>query len=442
MMGRRAVLLITDAVGHTYEYPLSGHSTLGRNTLGNNIDIGFNGGGVSRTHGDVFPHGDGYYYRDLGSRNGSYVNGARRLNPMEPYGLTHGDMITLGSAAANGGVGFRFITRAANDVNRVSAPRMQPSPNPAPAAPRMQPSRNPAAASPQGTPPPSHGSSPASVNVRAPKLKVNIAERTVQKGFKKITLLKDIRLTIAQGEMVMVLGGSGAGKTTLMNAIMGYERATGRIVFGQTDIYKEYSTMKYRIGYVPQQDLLRAKDTVYDTLRNAAKMKMPARTSESERRRRVLEVLKLLGLQRESAALVSKLSGGQRKRLSIAVEYIADPSLFFLDEPDSGLDGAMSKSLTQQLRGIADQGKIIMVITHSPDRVSGLYDKAVILAKSAVDNVGHLAYFGSIPGAFSFFETNSLEGVVKRINRADEGGDGKSDFYIEKYKKLQRGGNE
>jgi ABC-type multidrug transport system ATPase subunit len=162
-------------------------------------------------------------------------------------------------------------------------------------------------------------------------------------------------------------------------------------------------------------------------------MKLSRSMGEDQRDERVELVLELLGLQREQNSLASKLSGGQRKRLSIAVEYISNPSLFFLDEPDSGLDGIMARSLNENLRDIADSGKIVMVITHSPDRIADLYDKVIVLAKSTEDNCGHLAFFGSIPDAFLFFDADSLEGVVKRINRPDEGGDGKSDFYIKKH---------
>jgi ABC-type multidrug transport system ATPase subunit len=246
-------------------------------------------------------------------------------------------------------------------------------------------------------------------------------------------LLQNINMTIQSGEMVLILGGSGAGKTTFMNAVMGYEKAEGRIMHGDTDIYEDFESMKYKIGFVPQQDLIRTSDSVYDTLSNAAEMKMPKGTTKEERSARIEKVLETLGLQRERNSLVSKLSGGQKKRLSIAVEYIANPSLFFLDEPDSGLDGIMSKSLMQNLRNIADEGKIVMVISHAPDRASELFNKVVVLAKSVQDNCGHLAFFGSIQEAKDFFETDSLEGVVKRINRADEGGDGLSDYYIQKY---------
>lgn len=271
------------------------------------------------------------------------------------------------------------------------------------------------------------------------QLVIRIAERSVKQLFKKHVILQDINLSINPGEMVLILGGSGAGKTTFFNAVMGYEKAKGQILHGDVDIYKDYNKMKYQIGFVPQQDLIRDEDTVYNTLDNSAKMKMPKGTTAQELKERIDYVLELLGLQRERNSLVKKLSGGQKKRLSIAIEFIANPSLFFLDEPDSGLDGVMATSLMENLRVIADEGKIVMIITHAPDRVAHLFDKVIVLAKSSVTNSGHLAYYGNISDAKAFFDTDSLEGIVRRINRPDEGGDGKSDYYIEKYKDLTKG---
>lgn len=267
----------------------------------------------------------------------------------------------------------------------------------------------------------------------AKKLTINITERSVMQRFKKIALLQDINLTVANGEMVLILGGSGAGKTTFINAVMGYEKAHGKITYNDTDIYQEYEQMKYEIGFVPQQDLLRGNDTVYDTLSNAAEMKLPRSLTVEQREQQITNVLEELGLKRERETLVSKLSGGQRKRLSIAVEFIANPSLFFLDEPDSGLDDIMGRGLMENLRAIADKGKIIMVITHSPQRAADLFDKVIVLAKSSKDNCGHLAFFGSAKEALEFFDVDSFKGIVKKINRADENGDGLADYYIEKY---------
>lgn len=271
-------------------------------------------------------------------------------------------------------------------------------------------------------------------------LAIQIVERNVFQRFKKRTLLKDINLTVHPGEMVLILGGSGAGKTTFMNAVMGYEKAEGRILHGSTDIYNQYEQMKYEIGYVPQQDLLRDSDTVYDTLLNAAEMRLPVKLTDTERVCRVCEVMDTLGLTRERDNLIVKLSGGLRKRVSIGIELIADPSLFFLDEPDSGLDGIVARELLDCLRLIADQGKIVMVITHSPDRVPENFNKVIVLAKGVKDNCGHLAFYGSIADAREFFEAETMEAVVRRVNRADEGGEGRSDYFIERFREARRKG--
>lgn len=265
------------------------------------------------------------------------------------------------------------------------------------------------------------------------QLVIDITERSVMQRFKKMMLLQNINITVSGGEMILILGGSGAGKTTFINAVMGYEKAEGKIIYNDTDIYEEYEKMKYEIGFVPQQDLLRGSDTVYDTVSNAAEMKLPKSLDYDARVEKIEFVLNELGLSREKATLVSKLSGGQKKRLSIAVELISDPSLFFLDEPDSGVDDIMGRGLMENLRTIADKGKIVMLITHSPERAADLFDKVIVLAKSLKDNCGHLAFFGSVKDAFSFFGVSSFREIVKRINRPDENGEGLSDYYIEKY---------
>ncbi|MCD8196208.1 MAG: ATP-binding cassette domain-containing protein, partial [Lachnospiraceae bacterium] len=268
-------------------------------------------------------------------------------------------------------------------------------------------------------------------------LSIYIEERNVWHRMKKKTLLRDINIEIPRGSFVLILGGSGAGKTTFMNAVMGYEKADGQILYQNTDLYAEYKKMKYEIGYVPQQDMLRMNDTVYDTLLNAARMRL-SNLSEEEYADNVQTTMTTLGLEREQDSLVGKLSGGQRKRLSIAVEYIGNPSLFFLDEPDSGLDGAMARALMKNLRAIADEGKIVMVISHSPDRAFQLFDQVIVLAKDSRDNCGHLAYTGSPKDACAFFDAEDLEHIVQRINRPDEGGDGLADYYIRRYE-AQRG---
>lgn len=263
-------------------------------------------------------------------------------------------------------------------------------------------------------------------------LTVNINKRTTRKGFTTKTMLKDIRLAIEPGKMVLLLGGSGAGKTTFFNAITGYEKADASILLNGVDVYKRFDKMKYEIGLVPQQDLLRYNDTVYNTLMDAAALRLPTSVSKEERAKRVEEVMELFGLSAIRNNIISKQSGGQKKRISIAMEYISDPSLFILDEPDSGLDGILARELMQRLHDISREGKIVIVITHTPDRVIDLFDQIIVLAKDS-KRTGRLVYFGDIDKAKEFFGKDKMEDIVKVINRPDEGGEGRTDELVEKF---------
>ncbi len=267
-------------------------------------------------------------------------------------------------------------------------------------------------------------------------LSIFIDERAVHSHFRKQVLLKDIYLEIEPGSMVLILGGSGAGKTTFVNAVTGYEKAKAKIQSGKVDFYRDYKDVKYQIGFVPQADLLRGDDTVSATLMNAAQMRLPSGVSESEREKKVRDTLALFGLEEFAGSPVSKLSGGQRKRLSICVEYISDPSLFILDEPDSGLDGVMARELMERLKTISREGKIVMVITHQPDRAADLFDKVIVLAKGGEQRVGQLAFYGTVPQCRAFFGVNTMEQVVKSVNAVSEGGLGEADYFIAKYRKL------
>ncbi len=270
--------------------------------------------------------------------------------------------------------------------------------------------------------------------IQGSDLMIKIDERAVHKGLRKMKLLEDINLSIDPGEMVMILGGSGAGKSTFVNAVTGYEKAKASITEGDLDFYRNYGQVKHRIGFVPQENLLREEDTVGSTLKNAADMRLPESMDAEEKERRITAMLETFGLSGKEKELVSKLSGGQKKRLSICTEFIASPSLFILDEPDSGLDGIMARELMENLRLIACQGKIVMVITHAPDRVADLFDKVIVLARSSDEKVGKLAFYGEVQESLDFFGVNSLEDVVKRINAANEGGEGRADEFIEKYR--------
>lgn len=263
-------------------------------------------------------------------------------------------------------------------------------------------------------------------------LTVDIRSRWVNIFFRKKVLLRDIHLSIAPGHMVLLLGGSGAGKTVFLDAISGYEKADADILLSGGNIYKQYKKMQYLVGYAPQKDTMRGMDTIYNTLMDAARLRLPQDTRASERRDRVEEVMGIFGLTPSRGSLIDKLSGGQKKRVSIAMELLSNPSLFILDEPDSGLDGVMARELMKALRGIADQGKIIIVITHTPDRVIDLFDDVIVLAKDS-KRIGRLAYFGPIDEAKCFFDRDSMEEVVKTINPPSVGGEGRAEEFIARY---------
>ncbi|MBR1407938.1 MAG: ABC transporter ATP-binding protein [Clostridia bacterium] len=269
-------------------------------------------------------------------------------------------------------------------------------------------------------------------------LTVNLKERTVTEFFQKKILLRDIHMNIPMGHMVLLLGGSGAGKTTFLNAVNGYEKADAQVLLNSRNLYKQYKKMQYEIGFVPQQELMRGKDSVKATLMDAARLRMPFDVPASERKQRVEDVMEIFGLKPLEGTLVDKLSGGQKKRVSIAMEFISNPSLFILDEPDSGLDGVMARELMNQLRKIADTGKIVIVITHTPDRVIDLFDDVIVLAKDSA-RTGRLAFYGSIEKARAFFGKQSMEEIVKGINSVAEGGEGRADEFIARYAEVQHG---
>ena len=250
---------------------------------------------------------------------------------------------------------------------------------------------------------------------------MDLFERTAKDFGKTHYLLKDISLDIPKGSLVLLLGGSGAGKTTLVNAIIGYEKAKARMTLNGADIYKDYAHMKYKIGFVPQKNLMRGNDTVLQTVDDAAELRLPSAVSTAERKSRVQEVMDLLGLQ--------------LRRISIAMELVSDPELFVLDEPDSGLDGVIAREIFSKLRAIADEGRIVIVITHTPDRVIDLFDKVIVLARDS-GRVGRLAFYGSPQEARDFFGKETMEDVVMSVNSKEQGGEGLAEHYIERYAAL------
>jgi ABC-type multidrug transport system ATPase subunit len=216
---------------------------------------------------------------------------------------------------------------------------------------------------------------------------------------KDLNILKDISLVFKPREFIVVVGQSGGGKSTLLDSIAGYRPATqGQVFVNNTDIYRHFDAIRNDIGYVPQKDIIHMELTVYQALDYAAQLRMPADTTPEERHKRLIEVLENLDLVHRKDVQISGLSGGQQKRVSIGVELLTKPGLFFLDEPTSGLDPGTETALMQLMRRLADQGRTIVLITHATKNVM-LADKVVFLARG-----GFLAWFGPPEEALEYFD--------------------------------------
>jgi len=217
---------------------------------------------------------------------------------------------------------------------------------------------------------------------------------------KDLNILQDISVALKPREFIVVVGQSGGGKSTFVDAVAGYRPATppSRVLVNDIDIYTHFDAIRNEIGFVPQKDIIHMELTTYQALDYAAQLRMPADTSVEERHRRVMEVLEDLDLTHRKDLQISRLSGGQQKRVSIAVELLTKPGLFFLDEPTSGLDPGTETALMQLMRRLADQGRTIILITHATKNVM-LADKVIFLARG-----GYLAWFGPPDEALDYFD--------------------------------------
>jgi ABC-type multidrug transport system ATPase subunit/pSer/pThr/pTyr-binding forkhead associated (FHA) protein len=216
---------------------------------------------------------------------------------------------------------------------------------------------------------------------------------------KDLNILQDISVVFQPREFIVVVGQSGGGKTTLVDAVAGYRPAThGAVQVNDIDVYENFDAIRNDIGYVPQKDIIHMELTVFQALDYAARLRMPPDTTEDERHQRINEVLEDLDLTHRRDTQISELSGGQIKRVSIGVELLTKPGLFFLDEPTSGLDPGTETAFMQLMRRLADQGRTIVLITHATKNVM-LADKVVFLARG-----GYLAWFGPPEEALEYFD--------------------------------------
>lgn len=207
--------------------------------------------------------------------------------------------------------------------------------------------------------------------------------------------LDDVSLAIEPGQFVALVGGSGAGKSTMMRTLLGLEQPTKGIVYlNGEDLRKNFNLYRTQIGYVPQDDIIHRELTVGEVLTYAAKLRLPP---DTDIKKVVEKTLQDVEMAHRRNALISELSGGQRKRVSIGVELLADPKLFFLDEPTSGLDPGLDKKMMQLLRKLANQGRTVILVTHATANIK-LCDRVVFLGLG-----GRLCYFGPPSDCLQFF---------------------------------------
>jgi ABC-type multidrug transport system ATPase subunit len=224
----------------------------------------------------------------------------------------------------------------------------------------------------------------------------------IEKWYSKTAkILQDVTISIYPKEFVALVGASGAGKSTLMNTLTGFNPANGaksRVLVNGKNLYTHIDEYRSEMGYVPQEDIIHRELTVYRALDYAAQLRMPADTTKKERHQRVMEVIEELGLKKQWQNPLTALSGGQRKRVSMGVELLTKPGLFFLDEATSGLDPGTETEMMELLRDLADGGRTVILVTHATKNVM-MCDQVVFLAKG-----GYLAFYGPPNEALDYFE--------------------------------------
>ncbi|NUU26386.1 MAG: ATP-binding cassette domain-containing protein, partial [Streptomycetaceae bacterium] len=226
------------------------------------------------------------------------------------------------------------------------------------------------------------------------------------------TLLHNVSFPIGERTLLAVVGTSGAGKSTLLKALTGaLPVSSGNVLYDGRDMFAQFAELRQRIGLVPQDDILHKQLTVRQALRYAARLRFPEDTEKSERNRRVEEVIADLGLTERAELPIHKLSGGQRKRVSVAVELLTKPSLLYLDEPTSGLDVGSAGDLMDNLRNLADDGRTVITVLHDLDSAE-VCDRLLVLVTG-----GYVAYYGPPGEALAYFGKENWRDAFKMLNR-------------------------
>ena len=332
-------------------------------------DIVIDNPNISLNHAKIVKENGIYYIYDLNSTNGTFVND-KRITQKEI--VNDGDKITLGL--------YSFVFQEEEDKNLTLI-----------------------------------NISYKGFRVDVKNVSLSVKTKDEENNSIEKTLLDEINFTIYPGEMVGLMGLSGAGKTTLLKILSGYTKPSkGEVLINGKDLYEYYDNIKNFIGYVPQDDIVHAELTVYEALFYSSKLRLSSDLTKEEIDKRIDKVLKDLGIYETKHVLIGSpdtqkgISGGQRKRVNIAMELLANPELIFLDEPTSGLSSVDTNIVMDKLKNLSDEGKTIILTIHQPSLSNyKKMDNVIILTH------GKMAYFGSIyPESIEFFNQPIEDEVV------------------------------
>jgi ABC transport system ATP-binding/permease protein len=313
---------------------------------------------ISWRHARLTRSADNFIVEDLGSTNGTFVNGNRISGAVS---VKPGDRIGLGS--------YTFVFTASGRVEQRDYR--------------------------------------GNATIEAKNVTVDVPGKR---------LLEDASLTVYPSEIVGLMGPAGAGKTTLITALNGYSRpSSGTVLINGQDLYRNYDQFRGHIGYVPQDDIMHADLTVGQALYYTARLRLPSDYRRADIKARVEQVITLLELDGTEEVIIGSpdkkgISGGQRKRVNLAMELLSDPPILFLDEPTSGLAATDALMVMKVLRKLADQGKTIIITIHQPGReVFRKMDSLIIVSRDKHSaNPGKVAYFGpAYPDSILFFNSDT-----------------------------------
>jgi ABC transport system ATP-binding/permease protein len=311
---------------------------------------------VSRKHAEIARQAGRYAIRDLDSMNGTFVNGQR----VDGWRVLHtGDVIQIGPFKLVYDGRVESLAAAVSHGHRLDALRLG---------------------------------------------------KQVESG---LMILKDISMAVQGGEFIALVGGSGAGKSTLVKAMNGFNPAThGRMLINGDDLYTNLDAYRTLMAYVPQDDIIHKKLPVRLALWYAAKLRLPD-ASNREIDQRIAAVLKSVDMKQHAEKPVYVLSGGQRKRVSIAVELLSQPELLFLDEPTSGLDPGLEKKMMYDLNRLADQGQTVVLVTHATANIEQC-DQVAFLSR------GYLAYYGPPHEAIDYFQAQDFADIYMKLSQESD----------------------